>query len=162
MIYKFFNCPPLSLRSAAETDFLDVVNLSRKAFADAEPIIGQPYTSIEDIQQRIEIGYEIYTVKNGQELIASVFVLPEDDEVENALFFGRLAVQEAWRGKGVGSAVVKAIISYAKDLNRKLVLLNFQQAHSSLQAYYERFGFKQVGELIVWKNLPIIPMRLEL
>ena len=162
MLNKHFQYPGLSLQTAEAGDLDEIVALSRRAFAEAEAINGEPYTSRADLEQRAVKGYEVYAVSNGDYLVASFLVLPNDDEVVDALYFGRLAVDERWRGQGVGSAVVSAIIAHARELGRKRVVLNYQQNSATLQAYYERFGFVRQGEPMAWKKIMIVPMRLEL
>lgn len=59
---------------------------------------------------------------------------------------GRMAVVEPWRDRGVGSAILEAIISIAKSAGLSSVRLASQV--SAIQ-FYERLGFTAQGETFV-------------
>lgn len=56
---------------------------------------------------------------------------------------GRIAVLKAWRGQGIGSHLVKSLVTLARKEQSRLVYL-----HSQVQAvpFYEHLGFKDTGE----------------
>lgn len=56
---------------------------------------------------------------------------------------GRIAVLKAWRGKGIGSRLVKALVALARKEETRMVYL-----HSQVQAvpFYEHLGFRETGE----------------
>lgn len=56
---------------------------------------------------------------------------------------GRMAVLPAWRGKGVGDALLSALIEQARDLGWSEVKLN---AQVSAVGFYEKFGFVAFGD----------------
>ncbi len=56
----------------------------------------------------------------------------------------KLYVTPKYRGKGVGSLLIDHIISIAKNLVKKLVLIVGSNNQSAIQAY-RCFGFKQFG-----------------
>ncbi len=56
---------------------------------------------------------------------------------------GRMAVLPAWRGKGVGDALLSALIEQARDLGWSEVKLN---AQVSAVGFYEKFGFAAFGD----------------
>ena len=51
---------------------------------------------------------------------------------------GRVAVLESWRGKGVGHAIMKAVIAAANDQGIAALYLHAQTASV---AFYEKLGF---------------------
>ena len=55
---------------------------------------------------------------------------------------GRIAVLKAWRGRGIGSRLVKSLITLAQREHTRLVYL-----HSQVQAvpFYEHLGFRDTG-----------------
>lgn len=55
---------------------------------------------------------------------------------------GRMAVLRAWRGRGVGGTIVKALLSVAGKKGCGIVRLH-AQTHAI--GFYARFGFKVVG-----------------
>lgn len=56
---------------------------------------------------------------------------------------GRMAVVEKWRGKGVGSAMLRRVLKEAKKQHLQQVVLN---AQTVAIGFYKRFGFQVVGE----------------
>jgi predicted GNAT family N-acyltransferase len=56
---------------------------------------------------------------------------------------GRMAVLEPWRGQGVGSALLEALLRLARDRGIGRVRLN---AQSRAAAFYRRHGFVAEGE----------------
>ncbi len=56
---------------------------------------------------------------------------------------GRMAVLRAWRGKGVGSALLTGLMEIARALGRQRVLLN---AQVRAVPFYLRHGFEAEGE----------------
>ena len=73
--------------------------------------------------------------------------------------FGRLAVIKEFRGRGIGSDILKSAIGYVKNSGgRKLVL------HSQCSAieFYKRLGFESFGEVEYEESCPHIWMKKEL
>ena len=56
---------------------------------------------------------------------------------------GRMAVLEAWRGQGVGKAVLAALIQLAVQQQQRLVYLH---AQAGAVEFYLQAGFKTVGQ----------------
>lgn len=56
---------------------------------------------------------------------------------------GRMAVRREWRGRGVGSALLAALIDAATSRGDARVVLN---AQVQAMPFYDRFGFSPVGE----------------
>ncbi len=69
---------------------------------------------------------------------------------------GRVAVLAAWRGRGVGSTMIAALVDAAGRRGDREVLLNAQ-----VQAlpFYERLGFAPVGETFDEAGIPHRAMR---
>jgi predicted GNAT family N-acyltransferase len=56
---------------------------------------------------------------------------------------GRMAVLAAWRGRGVGSALLDHLVALARSRGDARVMLN---AQTHALPFYERHGFVAVGE----------------
>jgi predicted GNAT family N-acyltransferase len=72
---------------------------------------------------------------------------------------GRMAVAREWRGRGVGSAVLKTLLDFALKEGCRVVRLH-AQTHAI--AFYERFGFESVGEEFQEAGIPHRAMELRL
>lgn len=68
---------------------------------------------------------------------------------------GRMAVLPAWRGRGVGRALLDAAIKLAKELGMVKVELN-AQCHAS--AFYAKAGFQETGQVFMDAGIPHIRM----
>lgn len=64
---------------------------------------------------------------------------------------GRMAVLLEWRGRGVGSSILQALITRARDKGVRRLVLNAQVAALS---FYARFGFTAVGEIFQEAGIP--------
>ncbi|MGH6628644.1 MAG: GNAT family N-acetyltransferase [Burkholderiales bacterium] len=64
---------------------------------------------------------------------------------------GRMAVLESWRGRGVGSALLEALLRLARDRGIRRVRLN---AQSRSMAFYRRHGFVAEGEEFIEAGIP--------
>jgi predicted GNAT family N-acyltransferase len=56
---------------------------------------------------------------------------------------GRMAVMPAWRGRGVGAALLEALMDKARSLGYPAIELH---AQVDAIAFYERYGFHAYGE----------------
>jgi len=72
---------------------------------------------------------------------------------------GRMAVLEDWRGKGVGAALLHAMLERARSRSMARAFL-----HAQLQAagFYRRFGFSERGGEFLEAGIPHVEMILEL
>ena len=72
---------------------------------------------------------------------------------------GRMAVLAAHRGRGVGAAMLEALLQRARDRGDRLAVL-----HAQLHAadFYRRFGFQPHGPEFEEAGIPHVEMRLAL
>ncbi len=72
---------------------------------------------------------------------------------------GRLAVMKEWRGRGIGHALMEALIAQAKERGFTEVIL-----HAQLQAldFYRRFGFRISSEAFLEAGIMHSEMRRSL
>jgi len=69
---------------------------------------------------------------------------------------GRIAVLEAWRGRGVGAAIFEHLLAAAARRGHRELLLN-AQTHAI--GFYERYGFVACGEPYLEAGIVHRPMR---
>jgi predicted GNAT family N-acyltransferase len=72
---------------------------------------------------------------------------------------GRMAVLKAWRGCGVGSAVLDALLRLARERGDRTAILH---AQTHARNFYARHGFVQTSSEFPEAGIPHIEMRLEL
>lgn len=97
-----------------------------------------------------------------------VFFKEEDDIVaytriingEDAVAFGRVLVNESYRGQNLGRKIVTATLDEINaNYDTKHVRIS---AQARLQKFYESFGFKVASEVYLEDNIPHIAMTLNL
>jgi len=72
---------------------------------------------------------------------------------------GRMAVLPAWRGRGVGTALLSGLLGAARARGLTQVILN---AQCSAVPFYERLGFTAEGPIFDDADIPHRRMRLGL
>lgn len=72
---------------------------------------------------------------------------------------GRMAVRKPARGKGIGAAILTALIGEAQKRGDQAVMLN---AQIRAEAFYQRYGFTREGEEFMEAGIPHIHMRRSL
>jgi predicted GNAT family N-acyltransferase len=88
----------------------------------------------------------------GERAIGTARLLPDGH-------IGRMAVRKEWRGAGVGSRLLKALMQAAQSRGDRLVRLNAQR---QAQDFYARHGFVQQGEEFLDAGIPHIAMHCRL
>ena len=68
---------------------------------------------------------------------------------------GRMAVLKEWRGQGFGSAMLRRLLQELTLRRQQKAQLN---AQSSAVPFYEKFGFKVLGEEFMEAGIPHVKM----
>jgi len=110
-----------------------------------------PYPSREYWRKRITEGDGCYylVAVSGEHVLGmmSVETFPHRPRRSHAGAIG-ISVSEAWQGKGVGNALMKAGIDLADNwLNLKRLELEVYGDNEAAIRLYERFGFEREGVL---------------
>ncbi len=72
---------------------------------------------------------------------------------------GRMAVLEPWRGRGVGSALLRALITLARESGFTETRLH---AQTHALAFYRRHGYTPIGNEFMEAGIPHYEMWLQL
>ncbi|MCB1984576.1 MAG: GNAT family N-acetyltransferase [Burkholderiales bacterium] len=72
---------------------------------------------------------------------------------------GRMAVLKAWRGRGIGSAMLQRLLDEARHRGVSEVILN---AQITAAAFYAKFGFQTSGNEFMEAGIPHVKMFLKL
>jgi predicted GNAT family N-acyltransferase len=64
---------------------------------------------------------------------------------------GRMAVLKSYRGKGVGKALLKRAIEFARRRRTKAIYLH---AQVPVVGFYEKMGFRSVGRVFMEAGIP--------
>lgn len=57
-----------------------------------------------------------------------------------------VAVDKAYRKKGVGTALINELVTYGKKNNLCFITLEVRESNTNAQSLYSKFGFIKVGE----------------
>lgn len=71
---------------------------------------------------------------------------------------GRIAILKEYRGKGYGAVIVRAVLEKAFQKGADKVYVD---AQNYAVPFYEKIGFKVIGDEITDRGLPHIPMMIE-
>jgi predicted GNAT family N-acyltransferase len=120
-----------------------------KARADASPIRFEVFVAEQRVPADIELDamdpqcIHALAYENGQ-AIATGRLLPDGH-------IGRMAVLKAWRGRGVGSAILAALMDAARRRGDAKIELS-AQVHAV--AFYLAHGFRPVGPVYEEAGIP--------
>jgi len=103
----------------------------------------------DDIDERC---YHVLAMSAGGVPIGTGRLLPDGH-------IGRMAVLREWRGKGVGSAILKALLDLAQKDGFRMVRLN---AQTHAVDFYARHGFTVIGEEFMEAGIPHREMQMSL
>ncbi|TDY02776.1 GNAT family N-acetyltransferase [Thiohalophilus thiocyanatoxydans] len=137
-------------------------NLAQPTFAEARPAIEavRRRVFIEEQQVPEELEWDgqdeharhlLVTAGDGTP-VATARLLPEGH-------IGRMAVLPAWRGQGVGAAMLRRLLEMAREQHLSRVFLN---AQLGAEGFYAKAGFHSEGETFMDAGIPHKRMVLEL
>jgi len=90
--------------------------------------------------------------KQGASIATARLNVKED----GSSILARVAVTEAYRGVGIASKVVQALMNHAQNIGIQSIEIH---AHGYLKSYYERFGFEFIKEVEIVGEHQLIEMR---
>ena len=111
----------------------------------------QHYPREKESDAQEEVSWHLLLEKNGETLATGRIV----EEEPGVWHFGRIAVKKQQRSRGLGEAVVYAMIAKAKAIGAAELRVS---AQTYAIGFYERFGFSVCGQEFMDENLPHVPM----
>lgn len=150
----------LTIRPATEADLAAIGAITVEAYR-VDGFVGDHddyATTLADSATRFRDAELLVAVDNADEVLGSVTVVPpgtpyaeisEPGEVE----FRMLAVAAAARGRGVGEALVRAVIERARAAGAARVVLSSSEKMLAAHRLYERLGFTRLPARD-WAPLP--------
>ncbi|MBW3552882.1 MAG: ribosomal protein S18-alanine N-acetyltransferase [Gemmatimonadetes bacterium] len=125
---------PVSIRPMTETDLPRVLEIERASFTVAwtpatfRGLLGRPdaYLHVAEVEGRV-VGY------------TAVWVVLDQAEL------GDIAVDEAWRGKGIGQRLMAAVFDLVREQGVRELYLEVRVSNEGARRLYDRHGFRLVG-----------------
>ncbi|MEF1278896.1 GNAT family N-acetyltransferase [Vibrio fortis] len=138
-----------------------IIGTSREIIEQAQAIRFQVFSVEQSIPNELDFdGLDNTSVHalviDANQAIATARLLIKSD---GSSVMARVAVLKAYRGQGIASEIVKALVNYAEQQGVESIEIH---AHSYLRNYYERFGFNFVQEVEIVGEHQLIEMRYPL
>ena len=131
------------------------------------PIIGkaqvdfmlEKFQSKKAIIEQIENGFLYFLIKNNNDYIGYLGVLPK----ENQLFLSKLYITSAERGKGHGRKAIEFLEKLAIDKGLSKISLTVNKNNSATIKTYIKLGFEKRGSIIqdIGKNFVMDDYKME-
>lgn len=131
-------------KDAAEIDRLFVEMLQTIYHRDEEPGVEVGY--LDSFLN--EEGKRVYVAETGGAVVAfaSVAACCGEDGGEPFLYLDDFSVTAECRGRGIGTALLKAVEADAVSRGYTLVMLHVEAANTGARRLYGRFGYEEEGE----------------
>ena len=116
------------------------------------PIIGksqvgymlEKFQSKKAITEQIENGFLYFLIKNSNQHIGYIGVLPE----ESQLFLSKLYIITSERGKGYGRKAIEYLETLAIEKDVKKISLTVNRNNSGTVEMYKKLGFVNLGSSV--------------
>ena len=123
----------INIRFYTDADAPHIAELEKECFAD-------PWSQ-NAITEAAKYGTIFLLAEQDGKILGYLGMKPVLDEG----YISNVAVTSSARGKGIGSALLEKLTSYAKENGIKTISLEVRPSNAPAIALYEKFGYKQVG-----------------
>jgi GNAT superfamily N-acetyltransferase len=89
----------------------------------------------------IDPGGVLYLAKVGEEVAGSAALINEGNGVFE---LAKMAVTDAYKGKGISKLLIEKCLDKAKDLGAKKIYLQSNSQLTTALGLYEKYGFKHI------------------
>jgi RimJ/RimL family protein N-acetyltransferase len=119
-----------------------------------EMIEAPPLEKVSGFQKKlISINGPVYYAIQNNCVVGWCDVFPEDNPRQSHRGGLGMGLLPEFRGKGVGSKLLKAVLEHAKKFGLEKVELNVYTTNVPAIALYKKFGFEQEGLLKKYRKL---------
>ncbi|MGH9563986.1 MAG: GNAT family N-acetyltransferase [Terracidiphilus sp.] len=128
------------IREASEADAASIAAVTNAAFA-VETFLEGMRTDAQRVAEMMRTGKFLVATGRDDEMLASVYL-----EVRGTRgYFGMLAVDPMYQGKGIGARMVKAAEDYGRACGCKAMDINVLSLRPELLPFYHRLGYAETG-----------------
>lgn len=144
----------MNIQPARQQDLPEILAVQRAAFEAEAQLVNDwnipPLTqTLDELADDWRKGIMLKAVNAEGIIVGTV----RGHNALDGFYIGRLAVLPQWQGRGMGSALLKAII--AKAETKRFVLFTSTKSERNLRLY-ERFGFKHFKKSTTATGVPLI------
>jgi len=131
----------MRVRVASEADTAAIASITNAAFA-IETFIEGMRTDARRVAEMMRLGEFLVAFERHATLVASVYV-----EARGARgYFGMLAVDPMYQGKGFGAGMVRAAEDYCRERSCKAMDITVLSLRPELLPFYHRLGYEESGQ----------------
>ena len=144
---------PLSLRTASESDAVEIATLVNRAYRPAPherrwtheaDLISGPRTSTAQVLSLFEPESCILALSAGSKIVACVHLLNE----KSSVYIGMLATDPALQAQGLGKQMLTHAEQYAMEhFNASVFKMSVLSSRPELLEFYQRRGYVCTGEI---------------
>lgn len=135
----------IRLRVATAADIPIIVAIIHAAFKEyaglLDPPSGAHNENAANIREKLTTEHALLGLR-GDQIVACVFYRDAGEHI----YFGRLAVLPAYRGRGIAGVLIDHVEARARELGLPSVRLGVRVALPDLRARYERRGYRVIEE----------------
>ena len=143
----------------SEPKWVDSVNYNHEMVPGEEDAVaslwaactGASLWNARDVRQLAQNGARIWVSREEGQLVGAAAVRVAGDEAELL----NLGVLPQWRGRDVGTGLVKTAIWEAGLGGAKSVFLEVRESNVGARAFYHKLGFQQIGRRRAYYRDPV-------
>ena len=144
----------MNIQPARQQDLPVIMAVQRAAFEAEAQLVNDwnipPLTqTLDELADDLRKGIMLMAVNEDGKIVGTV----RGHKAPDGFYIGRLAVLPQWQGRGMGSALLEAIIAIAEAC--RLVLFTSTKSERNLRLY-ERFGFKPFKNSTTATGVPLV------
>ena len=156
----------MNIQPARQQDLPEIMAVQRAAFEAEAQLVNDwnipPLTqTLDELADDWRKGIMLMAVNEDGKIVGTV----RGHKAPDGFYIGRLAVLPQWQGRGMGSALLEAIIDLAQTTPtaaeqvptcaNRLVLFTSTKSERNLRLY-ERFGFKPFKNSATATGVPLV------
>lgn len=128
-------------------EFYEIVYLRTKIFVVAQQRIYQ------EVDSKDPVAIHVFNEQAGRIMAYARVYLIADSQIVS---FGRVVTSPAARGQGMGRKLMEHVMTAIRDnYPGKPIEI---EAQTQVQGFYEKFGFRPVGQPFIFESTPHIKM----
>ncbi|MCS7121224.1 MAG: ribosomal protein S18-alanine N-acetyltransferase [Archaeoglobaceae archaeon] len=112
-------------------DFKDLLEIDKEAFSSRNPAY--------DVYIYLTFGSDFLVADIGGKIVGYIATMDVDKNTGKIISF---AVKKEFRGKGIGSTLLKRAIERLRTKGKKKILLEVRVSNLQAQRLYKKFGFR--------------------
>lgn len=132
-------------RVAGDADVQELARLINAAYVVEGFFLAGERTSPDQVRARLQHSASCFLVVDDpqapERLAACVWVEVREDRG----YFGMLAVEPAWQGRGLARLLITAVENHCRSAGCRFLDISVVNLRSELPAFYRQFGFAPYG-----------------